>query len=63
MVLVSFLKNAYKVFENILKMICENDFFRKVYEQVIKNILPTQGRSCYFPPPLEIVLYVPLVGR
>ena len=34
-----------------------------IYEQAFKSILPTQGRSCYFPPPLGIGLSLPLVGK
>ena len=40
---------------------CENIFFRKVVSKRL-TVLPTQGRSCYFPYPLEIVLSIPLVG-
>ena len=35
----------------------------KSCEQVIRSFLPTKGISYYFPSHLEIVLFIPLVGR
>ena len=65
MILVSVLKNAYKVFENILfeHMMWKNVYFLEkiVNERLI--VLPTEYRSCYFSSPLEIGLSIPLVGR
>ena len=48
-------------FESILR-VCEKHLFLN-YEQAFKSTLPTQGRSCYFPPPLGIGLSLPLVGK
>ena len=61
MIFVSVLKNAYKVFENILfeKMFISE----KIYEQGIKSSLPTKVHSYSFYSPLEIVLSIPLVVR
>ena len=53
MILVSVLKNAYKVFENICfeKVMCKMFIFlEKNCEQAIKHSLPTQGRSYSFQP-------------